>query len=105
MIRRLVVAALVVYVALDLSLPEMPGAFEFDPAESVDGIQAGRVRLPGNIVLPIPATESFMPWQRARGGGSDRPRPRSLVARPARTAPSCLPRATCALPGPSEDPH
>jgi hypothetical protein len=34
---RLLVLAVLVYVTLDLSLPAMPGAFVFEPADSAEG--------------------------------------------------------------------
>lgn len=39
--RRLVVLILV-YIALDLSLPAMPGAFVFDATQSVESVQRSR---------------------------------------------------------------
>ncbi len=38
--RRLPAVAFVLYVALDLSNPLMPGAFDFNPDKSVDAAQA-----------------------------------------------------------------
>lgn len=35
---------LLLYVALDFSNPHMPGAVNFDPADSVEGVHAERVR-------------------------------------------------------------
>jgi hypothetical protein len=40
MLRRIVLCALLAYVSLDLSLPMMPGAFVFEPADSIDGTQS-----------------------------------------------------------------
>ena len=42
---RVLLGAFLVYVALDLSLPAMPGAFVFDVGDSVEGTHGGRNRL------------------------------------------------------------
>ena len=52
--RRLVVLILI-YIALDLSLPAMPGAFVFDAAESVESVQRSRAQdvasaAPGSMI-------------------------------------------------------
>jgi hypothetical protein len=39
---RTVICAILVYVALDFLLPSMPGAFVFDPSESVESVHAKR---------------------------------------------------------------
>jgi hypothetical protein len=36
--------AVLVYVGLDLSLPAMPGAFVYEPGDSVDSVHGGRAR-------------------------------------------------------------
>ena len=43
---RLVLLAFFAYVAVDLGCPLVPGAFSFDPAESVDAVSAYRARPP-----------------------------------------------------------
>ena len=43
-IRRLLLVVCFAYVLLDLGCPMVPGAFRFDPAESVDAVGAYRVR-------------------------------------------------------------
>jgi hypothetical protein len=53
--RRLLLALLVVYVSLDLSLPAMPGAFVFEPGDSVESVHVWRGRGTTAIVLR-PAT-------------------------------------------------
>lgn len=48
------------YVALDLSLPSMPGAFVFDPGDSVESLQGNRARTPVEVVpLRAAVDESF----------------------------------------------
>jgi hypothetical protein len=74
---RVLVLALSFYVTLDLSLAAMPGAFVFEPDETVE------------------STLSLGPRRPAPGGS----------ARPTYFALTCLPRAPCALPQDSEDPY
>ena len=95
-----------VYVGLDLCLPEMPGAFVFDASGSVESVSVPRTRLTGDVVmLPPVVTASAQVSQ---------PQPRDLALRlPSRNQASPpghvmtrrLPRTACALPLPSEDPH
>lgn len=101
--RRVLLLALLVYVALDLSLPAMPGAFVFDVAGSVEGAQRGRPRF---VIHPV-----VMPAM--LGPTSVLLEPRVEATRPSagpvvwlvRWAGRCLPRAAGAPPPLSEDPH
>jgi len=53
-LRNALLAALISYVVLDLCSPLIPGAFSFDPAESVDAVGAFRAR-PGPVrVVAVP---------------------------------------------------
>ena len=96
--------AILVYVALDLSLPTMPGAFVFDAADSVESVGGGRVAV-RVVVLPAPAGNAVLPSSeppsdsplRLRACREGLPR-RCPVARR-------LPRAACDPSHPSEDPH
>jgi len=45
-----------IYVTLDLSLPAMPEAFEFDPKESIESIQV-RARSAEEAIITQPALE------------------------------------------------
>jgi hypothetical protein len=96
----------VVYVGLDFSLPEMPGAFTFDPDGSVESIDVGRTRLvPRMVDVPLPSVEALLPSPSMRGGEeTHRPAPRRIVTVPA-VAWSCLPRASCPSSASSEEPH
>ena len=96
--------AILVYVALDLSLPTMPGAFVFEPADSVESIGGGRVVtrvgvLPAPAASPVPAPSPLQ-----RDLPHRRPPSREIVLA-GRLPARCLPRITCAPPQPSEDPH
>jgi hypothetical protein len=56
--RRLLLALLVVYVTLDLSLPAMPGAFVFEPGDSVESVHVTRGRGTSEIVLLAAASDA-----------------------------------------------
>jgi hypothetical protein len=58
--RRAILIALFAYVLLDLGCPLLPGAFSFDPAESVDAVTALRVRPPAlpRLASPLPTVTS-----------------------------------------------
>jgi len=97
-----VLAAILVYVALDLSLPTMPGAFVFETSDSVESTGGGRVAA-RMVVLPVVAGISMPSPSQQR---CDLPHrlPASCevpLLPPAR----CLPRAACEPSQPSEDPH
>jgi hypothetical protein len=54
--------ALLVYVALDLSLPGMPGAFVFEPGDSVESVQGARARGACDVVVaPAEAVGAAVP--------------------------------------------
>lgn len=95
-----------VYVGLDLCLPHMPGAFEFDPAGTVDSVDSARGRLAaGPVVLAARSGESSLfPPQPPTRLSDGQPRNPEAVA-PWRPAVTRLPRATVAPSPPSEDPH
>ena len=44
------ILAILIYVTLDLSLPGMPGAFVFDPADTVESARSGRARAAADVV-------------------------------------------------------
>ena len=94
---------MLVYVALDLSSSEMPGAFVFEPADSVESIDVPRARLTANIIdLPAPLIHS-VPLSQPRRDLRHRVLPLGTVSLPGHPVVSCLPRAHCDPAGPSED--
>lgn len=96
--------AILVYVTLDLSLPSMPGAFVFEPDDSVESI--GRGRLMAEIaVASAPGGSSFLPSSDPPGDLRHRLRMSRGVRPMGRRLVSWLPRATCAPSPPAEDPH
>jgi hypothetical protein len=61
--RRCLLLAFFAYVVLDLSCPFVPGAFTFDPADSVDAVSAYRAR-PASLprVASVPSTTVALPF-------------------------------------------
>jgi hypothetical protein len=103
--RRLLVLAFLVYVTLDLSLPAMPGAFVFEPADSAEGTHI-RARVGAETVaLPAEACGAASTLFQLRLDGKERLAPvgpveqrgRPVVARRARVPVDFAPS--------SEDPH
>jgi hypothetical protein len=102
--RREFLLAILVYVALDLSVPAMPGAFVFEAADSVESTGGGRVAvrvvvLPTTTASPVQASVQLHgDLPRRLPAGCEVPSLRHPAAR-------CLPR-TADTPSPSsEDPH
>lgn len=109
MTRRGVLLAVLVYVALDLSLPGMPGAFVFDTADSVESAQGARARGAGALVAAptsagqISAASPQIPARPLRLLAAAAPRASELprvAARLPRGAAGSTPAASA-----SEDPH
>ncbi|HSE03649.1 MAG TPA: hypothetical protein VLK35_05770, partial [Methylomirabilota bacterium] len=61
MCTRRLILVIAVYVGLDLTNPFMPGAFIFDPEQSVEGVQGERGRAQQRVVLALPATPPVPP--------------------------------------------
>ena len=103
--RPSLVLAILIYVTLDLSLPAMPGAFVFEPADSAESTQvraraaAKTVGLPA--LAPDPGPLLFQPPRE----GDKWPAHVSSAERRARPGVGRRSRARYALAPPSEDPH
>lgn len=80
-LRPVFLLAILIYLTLDLSLAMMPGAFQFDLADSVETVQANRARpVEKVVVLPtVPGAGLALPvapldvvdgrvWTRPREG-------------------------------------
>jgi hypothetical protein len=100
--RQGLLCALLLYVTLDLSLPDLPGAFAFDPDASVESVDVARARPPAKIpVLPVPSSDDRLFLTNLR----HRLPPSRSISASATPVVKWLPRAHCALPHSSEDPH
>lgn len=78
--RPLLLLAFLVYVAVDLGCPFVPGAFSFDPQQCVDGVSRHRDRGEPVVVAPVaPAAVVIRTVPRrphvSRADGRDRRRP------------------------------
>jgi len=105
--RRLrLLLAVLLYLTLDLSVPEMPGAFVFDPTGSVESIQAGRGRTAVEAVaLPVPSGRVVL--LAGLGEVKDRPVPTPAVEHHGRPVVRWRPRAASSADptSSSEDSH
>jgi len=103
--RRGMLLAILLYFSVDLSAPEMPGAFMFvaDDSVEISMTNASETKLEMSVV-PVLMRDSFVVSQLPvdRRGHQRVPIRDGLVGRPMR---SQLPRATLDSPSPSEDPH
>lgn len=103
-VRRIAFIGILIYVALDLSFAAMPGAFVFEPADSVEGTQTSRLRAAAqDVPSPRPVSETLVSLSPI----DDRhvSRPLSVVRRPGTVvAAGRQPRAPLAPAPSSEDP-
>jgi hypothetical protein len=95
---------LVIYVALDLSLPAMPGAFVFDPAHCIESVQTREGREPG-----VQPTASLLPgsqiFAQTPADVGDVSSPTTEIRGPSFHVVNRLPRAMLAPAPASEDPQ
>ncbi len=103
---RALLFAVLVYVGLDLCLPEMPGAFDFEPTGSIESAQAARGRATLTVtVLTAPAKDPFVIGEVPQRDFRYRQVPGARVSLHRRAPVNRLPRATAASPSSPEDPH
>jgi hypothetical protein len=101
---RTLLLLVLIYIGFDLSLPAMPGAFVFDPSQSIESVGRTQSRLAGKAVIhPTPARCSLAFAQRL-DALPPRVVPRRTVVQVAPIVVSRRPPARCDL-APSEDPH
>jgi hypothetical protein len=102
---RRVLFAILMYVALDLSLPTMPGAFVFEPADSAEGTPIRARAEAETVALPAQAREPafvlFQPPLEAK----ERLAPVNSAERHGRLVVSWRSQAPYDSAPPSEDPH
>lgn len=102
--RSALLLSFLVYLALDLSLVVMPGAFVFDPGACVDGVHGARARIGGDLGAGpdiAPAAAAIVP---PAPETTEPPRRLGTVERlrhPVVSWLRCLPRGCSSLP---EDP-
>jgi hypothetical protein len=102
--RCRIVLAILVYVTLDLSLPAMPGAFEFEPAASVESIQVTRARPAAEVTVVREVTRDALAAARPRLEVRARSAAREQVAHPRQPTAGWFPPPHRDA-APSEDPH
>ena len=101
-LRRVLILALLVYVALDLSIPTMPGAFGFDPDDSIESVYQTRARAAAEAVIPPASGAAAFVLSALPPDSGRRPGPID----PARERPRSSRRSAASdEPPPSEDPH
>ena len=106
MLRRRLLLAVLVYVTLDLSLPSMPGAFVFDPGDSVESIQMSRERTAVEAVCPLAPARLLVASIELEFSVRRRSVPMGLDARVPLRSTDGLHRATTDLDPPAaDDPH
>ena len=101
----MLLVTILIYITLDLSLPSMPGAFVFEPADSVETVQTkgGRARIEAVAALTMATSPFVLPLPRIEfTDGSALRREGTPVSRP---AVDHLPRGTIEPTPPIEDPH
>jgi len=102
--RRVLLLGILVYVTLDLSLAEMPGAFVFRPADSVETTQGARFRDTASVSEPPTFAADPLISLRACPPAVTLPAVRADRDGCFPRVVSLLPRAAL-LPARSEDPH
>jgi hypothetical protein len=95
--RRLGVAALLLYVALDLANPLMPGALCFDAEQSIEAVGRARSAVAVPAVTAMPVSHAVVPpppvraWRPAKPAApppdAGAPRARAALRRPADPSP------------------
>jgi len=97
--------AILTYVTLDLSLAMMPGAFQFEPADSVETIQISRARAAARVVVLPAVPGNALVWSQAPAEIKDRWARTGQVERRGRLLMIWSSRASRDPALASEDPH
>jgi hypothetical protein len=101
--RRVLLVAILLYLALDLSLAAMPGAFVFEVADSVETTAGGRPTAKV-VVVPAPPAGSSLIVSHLRCETWHRVPPRREVVDLGSPPAHRLARGACHPSPPSEDP-
>jgi len=103
--RRSLVLAILIYVTLDLSLPAMPGAFVFEPADSAESTQVRARAAAETVGLPAMARDAGSLLFEPPREGANRLAHVSSPERRGRFVVGWQSRAQYDPAPPSEDPH
>jgi len=103
--RRPLVLAILIYVTLDLLLPEMPGAFVFEAADSVESTQVRARAAAETVALPALARDPRFVHFQPPLESKERLGPVSSAERYGRPVVSWRSRAPDESAPPSEDSH
>jgi hypothetical protein len=99
---RAMLLAVVVYVSLDVALPMMPGAFVFDPGESIESTELRRDS--ASALTPLPSlVQDLSATLALRIDITDRNTPAREVVCCEQPVARWLPRSVLSAPSPSED--
>jgi hypothetical protein len=102
MCYRAVLLAIVVYVSLDVALPMMPGAFVFDPGDSIESTELRRDS--ACALIPLPAlVQDWSAQVASRFDVADRRTPIREVVWCEPPVARWRPRSGLSAPSPSED--
>ncbi|HTE66545.1 MAG TPA: hypothetical protein VK736_09840, partial [Candidatus Binatia bacterium] len=99
------VLVILIYVTLDLSLPAMPGAFEFEPADSAESTQVRARSAAEAVALPALARDPGSVLFQRPLEGDDRLAPDISAERRPRRVVRWQSQAQYDSAPPSEDPH
>ena len=97
--------AVLVYITLDFSLPTMPGAFVFEPADSVETVQGNGGRAGSEVVAALRLAIAPFVLRLLRIDLTDGLVLSRDVTSVTRPAVDHLPRGTIEPTPPTEDPH
>ena len=103
--RRVLVLAVLIYVTLDLSLPAMPGAFVFAPADSAESTQVRARGAAEAVAPPALAGDTGLVRLRPPLERKERLAPASSAGRRVQPVGSRQSRALYESSPPSEDPY
>jgi hypothetical protein len=103
--RPVFLLAILIYVTLDLSLAMMPGAFQFEPADTVETIQIGRARAAARVAVLPAVPGNALVWSQAPAEVTDRWARTRQVERRDRLVMIWWSRASHDPAPASEDPH
>ena len=103
--RYPLVLAILIYLTLDLSIPAMPGAFEFECEDSAEGTRVRARSAAEAVAVPALSRDPASVREPLRLEGDERPTPHVSAQRRGRRLVSWDSQAWYEIPLSSEDPH